>query len=332
MNECNVMYCDPEFRQDELGVPQSEINLNSLIAVSDTPSNLENLEYVLDQGADFRFNDNTIAARDVLFAKELPKDAFKESEGSEEPFLFTLAAIITTVATAYGVDKATGGHGVDLIQGGISSAAGSSIDPSLYSNDYSTYSEVAPNVQDKQLGSLCARSSVNDSTQCPAVTTNENLLCNHNLTDSYNGSLPLGQPGNQGCPNNMVYQDTDKYKGFPTNRSTVLDQKCDTGTKAVCTTAAYPTSFLSDWMSLSKDSYDNVDPRAFGDKPLNQIFMHGTHDTMTYDLQTNKGERTRWGPDAKTQVEDINNMAGVERLIDITFDWAKAQRADYTHN
>lgn len=141
------------------------------------------------------------------------------------------------------------------------------------------------------------------------------------------GDSPICNPVPSECPAGTKYLNNDKY---PSYNATALypGNTCSVGYSALCTSTNY--SFLSSWMFNSINKTDGRDPRKFLDKPLNTIFLPGSHDTMAYGInQTGDIGLLRFGSDAS--MAEINSIIvyipkSLGIIATIITNWAKAQQ------
>ena len=148
------------------------------------------------------------------------------------------------------------------------------------------------------------------------------------------GSAPFCNPVADECPSGTVWLGSRKYSSFvPVG---AVGEGCSTlgvgnGYRATCTNAIYPT--LNSWMADSVNMTDGVDPRTMGNKPLNQIFLPGSHDTMTYGINQSGVsifDNLRLGSDAPiASLVKYTSIPGVQNIVgSIIQNWAKAQAVD----
>lgn len=146
---------------------------------------------------------------------------------------------------------------------------------------------------------------------------------------------PTCNPQASDCPAGTVWLGSQKYSSFvpvgPAGKICTYAGVTTNGYEATCTNAIYPTLYR--WMADSVNMTDGVDPRTLGNKPLNQILMPGSHDTMTYGInQSGVGvfDNLRLGSDAPiATLVKYTSIPGVQNIVgSIIQEWAKAQNVD----
>lgn len=144
------------------------------------------------------------------------------------------------------------------------------------------------------------------------------------------GSNPSCNPVAADCPSGTAWLGSKKYSSFPPVGN--VGESCFiNGYRATCTNAIYPT--LSTWMADSVNMTDGVDRRTLGNKPLNQIFLPGSHDTMTYGINQSSItslDKLRLGSDAPiATLVKYTSIPGVKNIVGAVIQrWAKAQSVD----
>ena len=154
------------------------------------------------------------------------------------------------------------------------------------------------------------------------------------------GTAPTCNPVPEDCPSGYRYLTNNKYPSYavdpnpPGTDCTISG--VGYGYHALCTNAIYPN--LADWMYINRNKTDNIrTDRALGNTPLNEIFLPGSHDTMTYGMNqaTVAWGDLRFGPDCPFgKILDIINylltyIPGVNGIISsILQKWARAQQVN----